>query len=91
MDDDIVDFQKHVLVSLAGRPMVAVVEREDGTFDVYQQNAGGVAPTSSYPNKRLAASRLLQLLGIGPVAPQTHPETACIGIVSSDNKDMDRW
>jgi hypothetical protein len=38
-----------------------------------------IYPTIDYPTKRLAIARILQLLDLGPVAPQTHPESVCIG------------
>lgn len=47
-------------------------------------NGVGVGPTSSYPTLRKAAARLLQLLHIGAVAPQTWPESVGIGSVTID-------
>lgn len=57
-----------------------IVETAEG-FEVWDHSPTGIAPPSCYPTKREAAARLLQLLGIGPVAPQTWPEAACIGSV----------
>lgn len=57
-----------------------IVEEIDGTYSVHRHSSDGVGPPSSYPDRRLAAARLLQLLDLaGPVAPQDHPEEVCIG------------
>ena len=55
-----------------------IMEKGSG-FEVHYHDSESVYPSSIYPTKRLAAARLLQLLGCGPVAPQTTPETAMIG------------
>jgi len=60
---------------------VWIIEERGAEFIVHRWSPGGVGPTSAYPTVRAAASRLLQLLHIGPVAPQTWPEEACIGTV----------
>ncbi len=44
-------------------------------------------PTNVYPTKRAAAARLLQLMGLGPVRPQMHPERVCIGFVETAAAD----
>lgn len=62
-----------------------IVEDADG-YSVHVHTIDGVAPPSTYPTKRLAASRLLQLLGIGPVGPQDHPESVCIGRLETDEE-----
>lgn len=64
-----------------------IEEGVDGEWIIHQWHNEGVAPQSSYPTKRLAAARLLQLLHIGPVAPQTHPEKICIGTVEKEHAD----
>jgi hypothetical protein len=67
---------------------VYFIEERGAEFIVHQwtgdeaQHGPGVGPPSSYPTLRKAASRLLQLLGTGPVAPQTWPEEVCIGTVA---------
>lgn len=66
------------LASFVGKDVLAIVE-EDGEWVVHQFSETGVSPPSTYPSKRLAAARVLQLMHVGPVAPQTHPETAAIG------------
>lgn len=67
----------------------AIIEFADG-WGVYWHNAQSVGPTVRYPTKRLAAARILQLLGIGPVAPQDHPESICIGEITPDPGAPDR-
>lgn len=71
-------------VAYRDREMWAIIELPDG-FGVYWHNAESVGPLFMYPTKRLAASRILQLLGIGPVAPQDHPENICVGTVTLDD------
>lgn len=56
------------------------------TSDKYQYGAG-VGPAHSYPTLRKVAARLLQILGTGPVAPQTWPESVCIGTVTTVQPD----
>jgi hypothetical protein len=71
------------------RQLWFIVER-DGQFEVRHWmgqsyiNGEGVGPPTTYPTLRKAASRLLQLLGTGAVAPQTWPEEICIGSVTTD-------
>lgn len=77
------NIQVENLMSFVGRPAWAIVDLPDGTFGVYQQTARSVFPMIGYPSKRAAASRLLQLLGIGPVAPQTQAESVCIQSIES--------
>lgn len=57
-----------------------IVEAADG-FTVHEWTVDGVAPPTTYPTARLAASRLLQLLKVGPVGPQDHPEAVCVGSI----------
>jgi hypothetical protein len=67
----------------AGKALIAIVEESEGVFSVHQHFPDGVAPSSDYPNARAAVSRVMQLMRIGPVAPQTHAETACIGEIDT--------
>lgn len=81
MDNEIAEIARENREAWAGREVIAIVKEADG-YSVHHHTADSVAPSSSYPDKRLAAARVLQLLHVGPVAPQSHPETACIGTVS---------
>lgn len=56
-----------------------LTERADGTVDVDHIDGDDVHPTINKPNRRAAVGRLLQLLDLGPVAPQREPERVCIG------------
>lgn len=67
-------------------PHVWIIEERAADFIIHSWAPGGVGPTSSYPTLRKAASRLLQLLNIGPVAPQTWPEEVYIQL--QDIKDQ---
>ena len=59
-----------------------ISENPDGTFTVHQQDPDGVGPPTEYPTLRKATARLLQILGTGVVAPQTWPESVCIGTIT---------
>lgn len=67
-----------------------IIEEHGSEFTVHQwsgddaQYGPGVGPPSDYPTLRKAAARLLQLLGVGAVAPQTWPEDICVGVVDID-------
>lgn len=65
-----------------------IAEEGDGTYSVHEHTKNGVAPPSDYPDKRSAAARLLQLLQIGPVAPQYYPEEVYIGIIDYKSADI---
>lgn len=56
------------------------VEQISDMWVVSQSCGDSVWPNSSYPTARLAAARILQLLNLGPVAPQTHPEKCFIDL-----------
>lgn len=58
----------------------SIKEQSDGSFLVcLEDDKGNVWPSTVKPTARLAAARLLQLMNLGPVGPQTYPEQVCIG------------
>ena len=59
-----------------------VIEQAGPDWVVHQWTADSIMPISVYKTPRLAASRVLQLLHIGPVAPQDHPETIGIDLAA---------
>lgn len=64
---------------------VWIVEERGSEFIVHSwsgndaKHGPGVGPPNGYPTLRKAGARLLQLLGVGAVAPQTWPEEVCVG------------
>ena len=56
-----------------------LTEREDGSWSIEESDGSSVWPTTTKKTKREMAARLLQLLDLGPVAPQTEPERVCVG------------
>lgn len=61
---------------------IVLKEFEDGSWTIDEGSnplAGEGWPTVRKPTARQAVARLLQLLDMGPVAPQTTPERVCIG------------
>ena len=65
-----------------------IVEEGDGTYSIHEHMIDGVAPPITKPNKREVAARFLQVLGIGPVAPQDHPEDVCCGTIEYKSADI---
>jgi hypothetical protein len=78
---DVPTIQREHFACWIGRKLWAIVEMPNGNFQVYEQSEDGVAPQSEYPTKRKAVARFMQLMRVGPVAPQTWPEEICIGRV----------
>lgn len=83
-DPEVLQIKRDWARSVEGAKLIAIEERADG-WVVHQHTADSVFPPVLYPNKRLAAARVLQLLHIGPVAPQSHPESVCIETVELDS------
>lgn len=81
LDPDIVALQDAFLDKNRRRNRWIVMENDDGYYEVHVHTEDGVAPPSVYPSKRLAVARLMQLLGVGPVAPQMTPEAVEVGNV----------
>ena len=82
MDKSIAEIAEETRKSWAGKKLWAIVEEADG-WVVHQHSPSGVSPSTHYPTKREAIARLMQLLATGPIAPQMHPETACIGNIET--------
>lgn len=70
------------------KTIVAIVQEDDGVFGIFYQTQKSVSPYIKYANARLAAARALQLLGLGPVAPQDHPEEIVIGKIDYKPADI---
>ncbi len=87
-EERIAEIKQATFISLKGSRQVWMIEESGAEFIVHRwtgqgwKHGAGVAPPSSYPTLRKAASRLLQLLETGPVAPQTYPESVCVGSVT---------
>jgi hypothetical protein len=88
IDDEIAQIKRETFEGLADARRVWIIEERGADFIVHawsgpaSEFGAGVAPASGYPTLRKAVARLLQLLHVGPVAPQTWPEDICIGQVS---------
>ena len=80
MDKEIAEIAEENRNAWAGKRLWCVVEEADGYY-VHSHAPDGVSPSSRHGTKREAVARLMQLLHVGPVAPQTHPETAVISNV----------
>ncbi len=65
-----------------------IVDEEDGTFSIHEHMKDGVAPPCVKTNKRELAARFLQCFGVGPVAPQDHPEEICVGVIEKKSADI---
>ena len=82
MDKETAEIAAENRAAWAGKRLWCVVEEADGYY-VHSHAPDGVSPSSRYGTKREAVARLMQLLHIGPVAPQTHPEKAVISTVEN--------
>ena len=80
MDKEIAEIAEENRNAWAGKRLWAIVEEANG-YIVHSHAPDGVSPSSRHGTKREAAARVMQLLHVGPVAPQTHPETAVISNV----------
>lgn len=70
-----------------------ITQHDDGRFTLEQSDdRGNVWPETKKPTARAIVARLSQLLGIGPVAPQTTPEEVCIGEITytSESEEASR-
>lgn len=90
-DETIAKIKQETFEVLRQSRRVWMIEERGAEFVVHTwlgddwKNGAGVGPPSSYPTLRKATARLLQLLEIGPVAPQTWPESVCLGTITTAN------
>lgn len=89
-EDEVAQIKRDTFEAFKDSRRVWIVEERGADFIVHAwlgpdaPHGCGVGPTSSYSTLRKAAARLMQLFAVGPVAPQTWPETACIGTIAAD-------
>lgn len=83
-DPEIEDIRRENLERIATARRCTMIVEIDGRIEVHQHTPDSIAPSSAYNTPRQAVARVAQLLQAGPVAPQTWPETACIGEVSTE-------
>ena len=82
VDETIAVIKRETFEAFKTSRHVWIVEERGAEFIVHTWNAG-VGPPTSYPTLRKAVARFLQLVGTGPVAPQTWPEDICVGYVKT--------
>lgn len=91
-DQEIAEIKQRTFETFKDARQLWIIEERGADFIVHNwngpsyPNGAGVGPPSPYPTLRKAAARLMQLLHIGPVAPQTWPEEVCIGSVTMDEQ-----
>lgn len=63
-------------------------EFEDGTWAIRQFKDGSIWPATYKDTSKLMIARLLQILDLGPVAPQLYPEQVelTVGCEEGENK-----
>lgn len=67
---------------------VLVIERiPDAGWVVHWHTESSIAPPTEYGTKREAVARVMQLMQTGVVAPQTWPESVCVGEVFTDGDE----
>jgi len=74
MDKEIEEIKREKFANIKNSECI-VIERTGPDWVIHRWNDESVDPISVYSSARLAAGRILQLLHIGPVGPQDHPET----------------
>lgn len=88
-NQEILQFKQRTFDVFKNSRRVWLIEERGAEFIVHAWDGPdgefgpGVGPPTSYPTLRKAAARLLQILHVGPVAPQMHPEEACIGSITT--------
>jgi hypothetical protein len=60
-----------------------ITENADG-FVLAEERGESVYPHTQKATAREVVARLMQLMEIGPVAPQTYPERVCIGFTETE-------
>lgn len=89
-EEEIANIKREEFDRFKDSPHVWIIEERGPDFIIHSwsgashKNGSGVGPTSTYPTLRKAAARLLHLLHVGPVAPQTWPEEVGIGSVTME-------
>lgn len=59
-----------------------ITETSDG-FIIEEQCGENIFPQTRKATAREVIARLMQIMNVGPVAPQTFPEEVCMGYVES--------
>lgn len=85
---DITKMQEEHQRSWRDKERWIIIEEDDGTYSIHVHSKNGVAPMVTKPNKRSVAARLLQLLQIGPVAPQDYPEEICVTMLAHKSGEV---
>lgn len=78
------DIKQGYIPALTKGSVIFLEALPQARWRVHEWTPDSVFPPIEYPTKRLAAARVLQLLQVGPVAPQTHPEEVCIGSIETE-------
>jgi hypothetical protein len=76
------DCQKCGLSKPGDRRSFTITELSDGRWMIEERNGASIYPSTLKPNAREMIARLMQLANVGPVAPQTTPES--IGLIDTD-------
>ena len=65
-----------------------IMEEPDGRYSIVDMSKDGIGPKIIKSDKRGVAARLLQLLDLGPVAPQDYPEEICVSDIEYKSADI---
>lgn len=85
---DITAMQADWQISWRDKERIIIVMESDGTFTIHQHTKDSVYCPTQKKTAREVASRLLQLLNVGPVAPQDWPEEICVGQLDYKSADI---
>lgn len=65
-----------------------IVEEVDGTFTIHEHKRDSVFCPTPKKTAREVAARMLQLLNVGPTAPQDWPEEIFVGEIEYKSADI---
>lgn len=87
INKNILDIKAEIFVYFAlDADGLTAITVKDGVYSVHQWTKDSVAPVSEYSTTAKAASRVIQLLGLGPTTPQDHPEVVKIETLNKQPK-----
>lgn len=85
---DITQMQAEWQAGWRDKERIIIVMELDGTYIIHQHTKDSVYCPTEKKTAREVASRLLQLLNVGPVAPQDWPEEICVGEIDYKSADI---
>lgn len=86
--NDITQMQAEWQAGWRDKERIIIVMEPDGTYTIHQHTKDSVYCPTEKKTAREVAARILQLLEVGPTAPQDWPEEVCIGEIDYKSADI---